>query len=160
MDCKTNEDIGVLIQLKTGILLDRIWNIKPLVSKCRENVFNQTSFWVLLFAPWIRSIARSPVSKNYFTNNLPSTRGSSKRPLSGRFRHQQPVCIFLSALCSIRHTERICDMVNLNDIWWRMGAMKLLLMRLSRASDYLRPSYRKTFSGIFPQYERSDCRAV
>lgn len=60
---------------------------------------------------------KSSIFKNHFTNNLPSTLGSSKRPLSGRFPHQQPVCIFLSALCSTRHTERICDMVNLNDIW-------------------------------------------
>jgi len=71
--------------------------------------------------------------KNHFTNNLQSTRGSSKWALSGRFSHQQPVCI--SPLSTVFHAPRQTYLLfgQPNDIWWGMRTMKLLFTRLSRA---------------------------
>jgi len=92
---------------------------------------------------WARSI--QPTSPSHFQNihlNIifSSTPGSSKRSLSLRFSHQNPICNFpLPLTCHMPcppHSYRFDDP---NNIRWGVQTSKLLIMQISLIPCYLAP---------------------
>ena len=140
-------------QLKTGIPFDRIWNIKPLVSKCRQNAFSQTSFGSCCMPreyipqPEIHCLLRTILQ---VISHLRVDLQSGLFP--ARFPTKSVYAFLLSPLCSIRHTERICDLVNL----MTFENHEARLYAIVSCFWSLAPHFSNTVSCIFPQCERWD----
>ena len=87
----------------------------------------------------------TPLLEDPFNINLPSTSRYSKRSLSFRFPHQNPVCTSsLLHICHITCPSHTSWFDHSNNIWWRILFMKRLILLSSLFPCYLiplRPKY-------------------
>ena len=101
-----------------------------------------------LFLSWVRSIqSMFPFHflKINFNIILLSTPGSSKRSPSLRYSHQNHVCTSsLPHTCFLPRPSLSSGFGHLNSVWWKVGAIKFLILKSSRLPFYLvhiRPKY-------------------
>jgi hypothetical protein len=73
--------------------------------------------------------------KFHYNINLPSRPRSYKWSLSFRFFNQNIVCIYLSHPCYMPHPSRPFRLDHLNNIWWSVQVMNLLIMQCSPATS-------------------------
>jgi hypothetical protein len=95
---------------------------------------------------WGRSIEYTPSAfyNLHFNIILPSIITSHKRSLSHRIPHKNIVCSYtVPHTCHMTRPSRLLWFDSLNNIWWEMQSLKLLIMWASSLSGYLVPSRPK-----------------
>ena len=101
---------------------------------------------------WARSIQYMPPShflKIHFNIKLPFMPGSSKWSHSLRFPHQNPVCTSSHAhTCYMSCSPHSSWFDHLNNIWWQVHIIKLIIIYSSPLSCYLVPLRPKITSSV------------